>query len=274
MTSTGTLNTLRTKITGRNQAGSAFDTGHRSSGAHAGSTIDQHSPERVGERRQRRTNTPTAYRRRPNRRGRLGSQQQVSVRGRRIAPIENPNRRKFRIIALCVAVVCGAIASIMILSGLTTEKTFQISEAEKKSETLSNEIVSLQRDVEKAKSAQNLSAKAADLGMVVPGQAGILDANGKKVHERRGSDNGNDRPVIDVSDGARTRGATSDPEETRNIPGLAPQSPEGAAAQLPSPAPSTGDIPYANSGMGGAPAPAAPAPAAAAPAAPAPAPAA
>lgn len=154
--------------------------------------------------------------------------------------------------AFAVAACIIGTAAVMLLAGMTTEKTFQITDAEAKSKTLANEITTLERDVEKAKSAQNLSAKAAELGMVVPGQAGILETKGDKVDERREADNSKDRGIVDVTGNKRTREATSSPEETRNVPGLAPSSPVGAEAAGNM---NSGDLPYANQGQG-APAPA------------------
>ena len=194
----------------------------------------------------------------PAYRGRLGSQQRVSERGRRLQPIKQENSRVFRFVSFVVAACIIGTVAVMLLAGMTTEKTFQVTDAEAKSKTLANEITTLERDVEKAKSAQNLSAKAAELGMVAPGQAGILETNGDKVEQRRESDNSKDRRIVDVTGNKRTREATSSPEETRNIPGLAPSSPAGAAAAGNM---NSGDLPYANQGHG-APAPApAPAPA-------------
>lgn len=187
----------------------------------------------------------------PAYRGRLGSQQRVSVRGRRVQPVKRSNPRVVRLVSFFVLACLIGTASVMLLSGLTTEKTFQVTDAEAKSKTLANEITTLERDVEKAKSAQNLSAKAAEMGMVVPGQAGILESKGDKVNQRREADNAKDRRVVDVTGKQRTREATSAPDETRNVPGLAPSSPAGAAATNNM---NSGDVPYANQ-RPGAPAP-------------------
>lgn len=250
MTPTGTLKDLRKSTTDRERANAMASRGDNARRTRYSDTrygrasstatdLDKRSVTSEPTRTTRAYQPKTPNR---NRSRRLGSQQQVSVRGRRIAPVKTTNARRVRIIALVVFVAVLGIAGVMFFSGLTTEKTFQISEAEQKSETLSSELVTLQRDVEKAKSAQNVAAEASELGMVVPDQPGILDANSGKVHERRPADPEKSRPISDVNGETKQRGATSNPDETRDVPGLAPRSPAGAEATNNL---STGDVPYA-----------------------------
>lgn len=208
-----------------------------------------------------------ATRRRPRRSGRLGSQQQVSERGRRLTPIRSTDTSLVRwSVALVVVLVLG-ISSVMYLSGITTDQSFQITDARERSTTLTNEIETLERDVAEAQSASNIAAEASRMGMVAPEHAGVLDVRGDKVEERRGTDAAASRPVIDVNGDERPRGATSDPAQTNSVPGLAPEGPAGAEAQ--GMAGGTGNVPYAD--RHSAPAEPAPAPGGGAPA-PAPAP--
>ena len=204
---------------------------------------------------------------------RLGSQQQVSVRGRRIAPVKSQSALKNWAVAAVAAFLLG-IGFTQYLSGVTTEQSFQIAESKEQSTALSDQLESLERDVAVAQSGGNIAAEAAKLGMVAPQQPGILSVEGDKVEERREMAGDSNRPVVDVNGNQRQPGATSDPNKTNNVPGLAPQSAAGAAAQNNS----TGAVPYSDQQSGNAGNTSSPAPnagntpaAPAAPAAPAPA---
>ncbi|OLT51451.1 hypothetical protein BJF89_06940 [Corynebacterium sp. CNJ-954] len=154
---------------------------------------------------------------------RRGSRQQVTVRGRRIAVPSAAERSVVRTWVVLLALFVAGVAFAMYLSGKTTEQSFQLSEAEATSTTLSNELESLHRDVEDASSTQRIAAEASRLGMVVPGQAGVLDVNGDDVNELRAADPEATRPVTDINGEVRAQRPTSDPEATGQVPGLAPQ---------------------------------------------------
>lgn len=178
-------------------------------------------------------------RRRPRRSSRLGSRQQVSIRGRRVNPMRRADATIMRwTVALVIAAIAG-IASIMYLSGVTTDQSFDIADARQRSAGLSNELESLQRDVAFAQSSANLAKEASRLGMVAPNQVGVLNAQGNQVDEVRPADSTGSRPVIDVNGESRRSGATSDPGKTQSIPGLVPQSIPGVMA-------GTGTVPYAD----------------------------
>lgn len=256
---TGTLNTTRISAAPRRSS--------RSSGSHdAAGRIARPARPRQGS-----SGTRTVPARRQRRTGRLGSQQRVSVRGRRVVPIERTNSSMVRWVVALTAMFVLGISAVMYLSGVTTEQSFQINDARQRSAELTNQLETLERDVAMAQSSSHIAEEASKLGMVAPSQAGILDVKGDKITERRASDPAATRPVIDVNGNVRPQGATSDPEETNNIPGLAPNSPAGAEAQANG---GNAGLPYASrqEGRAPAPAPAAPAPAPApTPAAPAPA---
>ncbi|HAF73512.1 MAG TPA: hypothetical protein DCL06_12820, partial [Corynebacterium variabile] len=76
----------------------------------------------------------------------------------------------------------------MFLSGKTTEQAFVLKDAQARSTTLSNELESLNRDYKEMSSSENLAAEASRMGMVVPGQAGVLDVRGDQVNETRPAD--------------------------------------------------------------------------------------
>ena len=179
---------------------------------------------------------------RPRPHGKLGSRQQVSVRGRRVARRKDTNLPLTRRIVAAVVFLIAGIMAVMYLSGLTTQQTFELSEAKQRSLTLSNELESLERDVANAQSAGHIAAEATRLGMVAPAQPGVLEDRGAEVVEVRPSDPQADRPVTDVNGEARPRGATSDPEKTNRVEGLAPN--EAVAAG--DVAPNSTELPYSD----------------------------
>ncbi|MEY8566701.1 hypothetical protein [Corynebacterium sp.] len=191
---------------------------------------------------------------------RRGSRQQVSVRGRRIAAPTAAERSVVRTWVVLLLLFVAGVAFAMYLSGKTTEQSFQLSEAEETSTTLSNELESLHRDVEDASSTQRIAAEASRMGMVVPGQSGVLDVNGDEVHEVRAADPEATLPVTDINGEAPVQRPTSDPEATGQVPGLAPQALDdpgdrdnrdnrdnrdtASAGQQPRGGDSTGELPY------------------------------
>lgn len=186
---------------------------------------------------------------------RRGSRQQVSVRGRRIAVPSAAERSVVRTWVVLLLLFVAGVAFAMYLSGKTTEQSYQLSEAESTSTTLSNELESLHRDVEDASSTQRIAAEASRLGMVVPGQSGVLDVNGEEVREVRPADPAATLPVTDINGRTPAQRPTSDPEATGQVPGLAPQAldpgrddaPAAPGAQQDQQArggDSTGELPY------------------------------
>ncbi|MCG7456925.1 MULTISPECIES: hypothetical protein [unclassified Corynebacterium] len=211
---------------------------------------------------------------------RVGSRQQVSVRGRRIIALERGNPKLTRRIVLAVTVFILGVVSIMALSAVTTKQSFQISDAQSRSTTLENEIESLNRDVANAKSSANIAKEASEMGMVTPNQSGILEDRGGKIEETRPANAEDGKEVVDVNGEAKRRGATSDPNKTERVEGLHPDHPVLAGDRAPdvnvigprNNSQGNGGLPYSGGPAGQAPAPAAPAPAPS-PAAEAPAPA-
>ena len=211
---------------------------------------------------------------------RVGSRQQVSVRGRRIIALERGNPKLTRRIVLAVTVFILGVVSIMALSAVTTKQSFQISDAQSRSTTLENEIESLNRDVANAKSSANIAKEASEMGMVTPKQSGILEDRGGKIEETRPANAEDGKEVVDVNGEAKRRGATSDPNKTERVEGLHPDHPVLAGDRAPdvnvigprNNSQGNGGLPYSGGPAGQAPAPAAPAPAPS-PAAEAPAPA-
>ena len=166
---------------------------------------------------------------------RPGSLQVTAVRGRRVATAGRGNRMLLKTFALICVVVAVGVAVTMYLSGKTTEQSFQRAEAEGTSDTLSDQIETLNRDVKEAGSTQHLAAEAARLGMVVPGQTGVLDADGNRVDEKRAPDADKNRDVTDVNGDVTRSGPTSDPRRTGQVPGLVPSAPTDAAPAAPQP---------------------------------------
>ncbi|WP_146743904.1 hypothetical protein, partial [Corynebacterium heidelbergense] len=204
----------------------------------------------------------------------VGARRTVSVRGRRVVDYNRANSAVVRLVGVVAAMLIVGIAVIMYLSAVTTDQSFRIAEARKQTTSVGNELESLERDVTVARSSGHVAERAAQLGMVVPNQPGVLEArgaDGRDIVETRPSNAEGNRPIQDVNGRQQRRGATSTPAETANVPGLAPSDPAGQAAVIrgtpgqPAGAPQAAELPYAPST--GPAAPVAP-PAAAAPAAP------
>lgn len=200
---------------------------------------------------------------------RVGSRQQVSVRGRRIIALERGNPKLTRRIVLAVTVFILGVVSIMALSAVTTKQSFQISDAQSRSTTLENEIESLNRDVANAKSSANIAKEASEMGMVTPNQSGILEDRGGKIEETRPANAEDGKEVVDVNGEAKRRGATSDPNKTERVEGLHPDHPVLAGDRAPdvnvigprNNSQGNGGLPYSGGPAGQAPAAEAPAPA-------------
>ncbi|WP_297008702.1 hypothetical protein, partial [uncultured Corynebacterium sp.] len=129
---------------------------------------------------------------------RAGSLQQISVRGHRVATRERGVPGYLKLVVVLVMIVGVGIGATMYLSGKTTEQAFTLKDAQARSATLSNELESLNRDYKELSSSENLAAEAARLGMVVPGQTGVLDVRGDRVDEVRPADPVDDSAVIDL----------------------------------------------------------------------------
>lgn len=186
-------------------------------------------------------------------RGRTGSRQVVSRRGRRLTKTtENNAATRFSVLVVGVFVIGVVLA--MILSGLSTTQSIELTEARRQEQSLRDGIEVLERDVEYQRSTAEIARRAAEFGMVNVEQPVILvtDENGV-VHEVRAGSPEHQR-IIDINGSAvRPDAPTSDPNETRVVPGMqAPAIQEGnpAAPQLPALAP------YAPAPAGPAPAPA------------------
>lgn len=129
---------------------------------------------------------------------RTGSLQQVSVRGRRVSIRESAAPGYLKLVVVLVVLVAVGIGVTMFLSGKTTEQAFVLKDAQARSTTLSNELESLNRDYKELSSSENLAAEASRMGMVVPGQAGVLDVRGDEVNETRPADQADDSAVVDL----------------------------------------------------------------------------
>ncbi|UIZ91580.1 hypothetical protein JZY91_07435 [Corynebacterium sp. CNCTC7651] len=177
-------------------------------------------------------------------RGRLGSQQVVSVRGRRVAAPVQTKRRFSAVGGMAVFLLVVGIAIAMVLSGLSTTQTFTIQQLQSQERQLKNEVESLNRDLEDLRSSAEIAQRAADAGMLVASQPGIVEvAPDGHVETRREFNPESVAPVMDVN-GAPVRAdrATSDRGATEelgdsltplpggNVIGDRPQGPEGAAA--------------------------------------------
>ena len=211
--------------------------------------------------------------RRSTYRGRTGSRQIVSLRGRRLTNT-TADKSTVRFAVGSIIVVVLGIMLAMGLSGLSTSQTFQLSEARQEEQRLRDGISVLERDVEFQRSTAEIARRAAEAGMVNVEQPAILVVGEDgAVHEVRPGDPAHQR-IVDINGAAvRPDAPTSDPAETDRVPGMqAPAIQEGSplAPQLPAqapyapnsarppaaPAPAPAPAPAEDVNPGGAPAPA------------------
>lgn len=161
--------------------------------------------------------------------GRLGSQQVVSVRGRRVAsPVKEKNPLvKTGGVAAVLLIVGVAVA--MILSGLSTTQTFTIQQLQSQERTLKNEVESLNRDLEDLRSSAEIAQRAAESGMLVASEPGVVDvAADGRVEHRREFNPESVSPVRDVNGApARATRASSDQRATSELGDSLTQLPGG-----------------------------------------------
>ncbi|GAB3081214.1 hypothetical protein GCM10027157_13940 [Corynebacterium aquatimens] len=176
----------------------------------------------------------------------------MSVRGRRVVA-STETKRKFSVLSfVALPLLVLGIFGAMLLSALSTQQTFTLEQLKAEERTLSNEIESLNRSVEEAKSSANIALRADKANMTVPGQPGILAVGPDgKVKETGEADPAKKYRVIDVNaETIRTDRATSDRDATRDVADslaalpqvagaqfAATPGPAGAAAPAPGPAP-------------------------------------
>lgn len=149
-----------------------------------------------------------------------GSQQRFTERGRQIQDKKKADPRLVRKVVLLTIAVIGGIFVSMLVSGQTTEQTFKLQELTAQHTTLANQIETLNRDVQQATSSAEIARRAAEMGMVVPDQPGVLTPgeNGEIQEVRPATDA--TRAIIDVHDAQlRSPSASSDPKKTSEVAG-------------------------------------------------------
>lgn len=161
--------------------------------------------------------------------GRLGSQQVVSVRGRRVAAPVKEKNPVTAVGGLAVALLVVGIAIAMILSGVATAQTFTIQRLQSQERMLENEVESLNRDLEDRRSSAEIAQRAAKEGMLIASQPGIVEVGDDgRIEERRGFNPESLQPVGDIN-GAPSRAdrATSDERATDELADSLTQVPGG-----------------------------------------------
>lgn len=147
------------------------------------------------------TPTPSRGVQQPRRRfeRRLGSQQVVSIRGRRVeSPKADPTLVR-RIVVVTLMIVVGLTVA-MILNGRTTEQSFTIRDLGIDRATAENQIETLHRNITASKSTGEASEYAARKHMVIPSAPGLLEVHPDGVtDERIAARPGETRPIIDVN---------------------------------------------------------------------------
>ncbi|AWB84359.1 hypothetical protein C3E79_07580 [Corynebacterium liangguodongii] len=163
--------------------------------------------------------------------GRLGSQQVVSIRGRRVAEVNRARHAFTRVTAVAVPLLIFGVIVAMVLSGLSTGQAFRIQELQARERALGNEVETLNRDAESLKSSSHLAKGAAEAGMVVSQQPGILTvAPDGAVTEARPFNPEATQPLTDAASDNKRPGdnrATSDRDATAQVGDQLTQVPGG-----------------------------------------------
>lgn len=197
------------------------------------------------------------------------------MRGRRVSDTTDVKRKFSTVTAIAVPLLTLGVLAAMVLSGVSTSQSFTVQQLQARERELSNQVETLNRDLENMRSSSEIARQAADAGMVVPHVPGILSVDGNgAVREDRAFDPEATQKMTEVTapagggEGAREDRATSDREATAQVgdnltelPGgnvlgqndpldpldpLAPRqaAPEAAAPAAP-PAPAENLAPYA-----------------------------
>lgn len=161
-------------------------------------------------------------------RGRLGSQQVVSVRGRRVGTAHAPS--KFSAVSsIALPLLVVGIIGAMILSGIATAQTFTIQKLQSQERALANEVESLSRDLEDRRSVAEIAKRAEAAGMVVASEPGIMAVDDMgKAEERRPFNPEAAAKLVDVNgEPVRADRASSDERATRELGDSLTQRPGG-----------------------------------------------
>ncbi|RNE49492.1 hypothetical protein [Corynebacterium alimapuense] len=196
---------------------------------------------------------PLPTRRRPYQR-RLGSNQVVSVRGRRVSSRKQTTLLA-KLSAVAIVLLVTGVAAAMWLSGISTQQTFQIQQLSSQERQLSNQLETLNRDLESVRSSADIARRAGEMGMVVPTQPGVLSVQPDgQVIEELAADTAT-QPIIDANGSSaqpsQSNQASSDPAAitelgdnleavpqdgqtlTSTDPGVAPYAPNVPVAEAP-----------------------------------------
>lgn len=184
--------------------------------------------------------------------GRLGSQQVVSQRGRRLSTGPAASRVTRMASLATIFMILGVVAA-MTLSAGSTQQTFHLQKLQAQENQLDNQLETLRRDLELQRSAASLVKFASEQGLVVPLQPGVLEVTPDgQVNEIR-PPGPKTMPLQDLGHaGSRVHVASSDPVRTAEISGSLSAIPEGHA-EVPSHS-DYSQLPYGATAGHGAPA--------------------
>lgn len=162
-----------------------------------------------------------------------GSNQVISVRGRRVIAAPKADARLVRGITTLIALLVVGVVGTMMLSTWTTTQSFAIQELTNQQADLRNRIETQRRNLEEQRAAANLAEKAVAAGMIVPGQVGILSVDPQGVTAQQlAADPAKQLPLVDVN-AATAKGMTAAaaPTETAAAAPASAAAAAGAAAQ-------------------------------------------
>lgn len=162
--------------------------------------------------------------------GRLGSQQQISVRGRR-AGATREVRLFVKLSAYAIGLLISGVCLGMWLSGVSTAQTFNIQSLTEKDSMLNNQLETLNRDLENVRSSADVARRAAEDSMGVPEQAGVVEVQENGDIAQRRAAKPETESIIDVNGApVRPARASSNPTATAQVSGSLSSVPQGQQA--------------------------------------------
>ncbi|MDO4928329.1 MAG: hypothetical protein Q3976_04625 [Corynebacterium sp.] len=181
------------------------------------------------------TRSPQRYHRsggaKPKRRfqHQAGSQQVLSVRGRRVIHERVDPATIAYIVGITMLFVAGLVCT-MLITGVTTNQSFRIQSLREQNQVLTNQLETLNRDLADVSSTSSLAQRATALGMVLPTQTGIVatDADGNIIEQRAAGTE--TRELIDINGDANTARAIADELKARQE-AVAAEAARAAAAE-------------------------------------------
>ena len=149
---------------------------------------------------------------------RLGSKQVVSQRGRRVVQPQKASGLFGRLSFIALGILVAGVVVALWLSGMSTSQTFKIQQLTAQESTLTNQLETLNRDLENVRSSSDVARRAHDANMGIPVQPGVVSVDEEGKVEQKREATPEKESVIDVNgEPVRPGQASSDPKQTSNM---------------------------------------------------------